>query len=112
MKDENNLVHLSFSTFEFERFLMRLVVAMSQSNLSYSDLAYRSNLCTSTICRIMSRRSKNMFAGTVAKLAQALALSSDYLLGTRDARTARERSIEQEAEANWHFEQRRRWKTG
>jgi hypothetical protein len=49
-----------------------------------------------------------MFVGTVAKLAESVGISADYMLGIRDARTMRERDVEQEAESNWRFERRRR----
>jgi transcriptional regulator with XRE-family HTH domain len=109
---KSNLVHLSFPTFDFSKFLMRVVVAMSQTNLSYCDLAHRTNLSEGTICRIMSRRSKNMYVTTVAKIAEALKISADYLLDLRRARTLREKEVEQEAQYNLRVEKRKRHRKG
>jgi len=103
----DNVIYLTFPKFNFELFLMRAVVAMIQADLSYYDIAHRTNLGLSTICRIMSRRSKNMYVGTAAKIAKALGVSADYLLDIRPARTKRECIIEEETQENLKMEQRR-----
>lgn len=107
----NNIIFLTFPTFDFDLFLMRVIVAMSQADVSYADLAHRMNLCESTVCRIMSRRSRNMYVSTVAKIAKALGISPDYLLDIRPAKTKRERGIEQETQYNLRFERRKKWQS-
>jgi len=96
MSKESNLVSLNFPEFDFYTFLLRVVVAMSQSGMSHYDLAYHTTLSHSTIARIMSRRSKNMYIGTVARIAKALGVSTDFLIGQREARTKREKGIDEE----------------
>lgn len=103
----NEVIYLTHPTFNFERFIMRVVVALSRAGLSYYDLAFRTNLGHTTIARIMGQRSKNMMVGTVSKIAQALHISADYLLDVRAARTVREREIENEAQYNLKFRGRR-----
>lgn len=101
----NNVIYLHHSSFDFELFLMRIVVAMSRTNMTHYDLANAANLSYDTICRIMGQRSKNMFVGTAAKLAQAIRVSTDFLLGNREARTDSEREIAWEVKHN--IQQRR-----
>jgi predicted transcriptional regulator len=104
---KSNLVFLAHPEFDFNQFLLRIMAAMRQTNMSNYDLAHSTNLCTSTICRIMGKRSKNMQVGTVSKIAQALKVSSDYLLGVRAARTIRERGIEEDVLDFISFQQKR-----
>ena len=102
----SNVVYLTFPNFDFETFLMRLVVAMSRAGLSNCDLAHRTGLSDGTIARILSYRSKNMFVGTVARVAKVLRISVDYLVGNRGATSTREKDNEQEVQHN--FVQRRK----
>ena len=102
-----NVVYLRIPEFEFRQFLMRLVVAMSRLGMSNTELALRAGLTKSTVTRILRRQSKNMYVGTVAKLAMALNLATDFLLGVREARSQREQNIEVEAQENLRFERRR-----
>lgn len=95
-RNQSNLVHLTFPKFDFNLFLLRVVIAMQQSGLSNYDLAHRTTLSHSTIARITSQRSKNMYVGTVACIAEALGISADYLMDQRNARTKREKEVESE----------------
>lgn len=104
---QSNVIYLTHPTFNFELFLMRVVVALSRANMTYYDLAHRANLSETTVCRIMGRRAKNMYVGTLAKISQALHVSSDYLLGVKRAATLREREIEQETQYNLRQQRRR-----
>jgi len=84
--------------FDFNRFVTRLAVAMSQAGLSTPELARRANLSPCTIRRIMRRESREMFVTTLAKLAFVLGVSPDYLMQVRGTITTREREIEEEVE--------------
>ncbi len=103
----NNVVYLTLSTFDFNEFLMRLVVAMSRVDMNACELAYRANLSYSTICRVMARKSLDMRVATVSKLAAALQVSTDFLLGNRKPSSKREIEIEAEAQDNLRIQRRR-----
>ena len=103
----NNVIHLTFPRFDFELFLMRVIVAMSRTGMTYCDLAHWTNLSEATIARIMSRRSKNMMVGTASQIARALRVSAEYLLDQRPARTKQEKEIEHETQYNLSLRRRK-----
>ena len=91
-------INLRAADFDFKEFLLRLVIAMSQDEITHKDLAYYAGLDGSTIKRIMDWRTQFPRHETIAKIASSLRISVDFLDGQRRARTQREKEIETEVE--------------
>lgn len=95
--DKNGFVIPQENTFVYRLYLERLAVTLMQLDISVSDLAAGAELSTATIYKIINRYSKGMHVTTLAKLANSLKLSPEFLLGTRPPKTKEEKLIDEEA---------------
>ena len=65
-------------------FASRLTYLLYRSDMSQSDLARKANIQPSTISYYICNRRKTPHAETLRRIAVALGVSSDYLIGLTD----------------------------